>query len=288
MTNKERLEKYYKERGMLEFMRLILSLYEQLPEKDKNMDPATAILCDKKDSEIKSFLVNCLEIPTYEPKLLKCSHGSHIHEMLYLLSKTSTAAFDAITRLIPIISEEELLYYIVGAAIDTPVSDHFLPVMADIAYTAVHCLQENHKVQIATPSEFPHTNTLNLLGRLFCTGRDVEFEMIEGLQYMLQTTIIPKRMRDFNAFVFRHVYGVPGGLYPAGYVSLDGLRAATIIALCSSRQWIGVEDQINILYNVGLRLVRYDSNIKMLHSEDVPVTFEPDFHIMDKVFYSRG
>ena len=271
MTNKKRYEAFYKERGLEEFINLIIRNYQQLPGEYKMYDPATALLSEPHGkSPWEKVLPKCLDMGWYTPKAFDVADRYVADKAMSVLKDMNSPHSRLLTDVASHLSAEERLYYILGAALDLPVYERNLPLMADTIYSVMRVLEKQHNVTINIPDECEEDNLINVFGRLFCTGKNARYEMLYGLQKVCSDTSTPYVLSN-NALVHMVLsYSIPmADEIHFGIVS-EASTDMIVRHLFAPKPYHKIPSAVKlcILYNIGARLLSADSGICIAKNAD--------------------
>lgn len=270
MTNKERYEAFYKERGLEEFINLIVRNYLQLPSEYKMYDPATALLREDGKRSWEEALPKYLNINGYIPKPLVVPDAKVAETAVGILKGMKSPHAAMLYEIGGKLDTEECLYYILGSALDLPVYENQLPVIADLIYSVMRVLEKHHGVEINIPDELQAEFPLNVFGRLFCTSRNSRYEMLYGLQSLVGSTAMPHLVSNAKFVQMATSCAVPMSLEVLRGIISEKTTDTMIKWLLEPKGYhrLPADIRLCLLYNIGVRLLHANSDISIANNVD--------------------
>lgn len=274
MTNKERYETFYKERGLGEFINLIVKNYLSLSDTQKALNPADALLGKHEETDdcgLGLKIARCARIPTYVPKDLQLNGDVLLRNTLRKIFTHSPMHGHMLGDVVDDIPVEEVSYYVIGTIISMFRGMRW-PIWAiDSAYSIVLLLKRAHGVIINIYVDAHDAETLNITGKEFCTGVSPKYELLYGLQKLLddptEVTVVPNQQMYtlLRQFSLPYVDELAAG-------KLSGMKFAVMLTTILSdnpiSKRIPSDMRLRLLYNLGMRLLACDSNVSVATSID--------------------
>lgn len=269
MTNKERYENFYKERGLEEFINLIVKNYLSLSDIQKELNPADVLLGkfeETSDCGLGMKIAKYAGSPAYVPKDLRLNGDALLRSALCRIFAYSPMHGYMLGDIVEDMPFEEVGYYVIGTIISM-FRGKIWPVWAiDYVYSTVLLLQKVHGVIVYIYVDAHDAETLNITGKEFVTGVSPKYELLYGLQKLLddptEVTVVPNQQMCtlLRHFALPYVEELEAG-------KLSGVKfAAMLTTLLSDNpisKRIPSDMRLRLLFNLGMRLLASDSNVSV-------------------------